>query len=135
MRFSFFSKPSVTPTTMLLTSARIVPAMAVVPFVAGANFSVPSSFDSSTVGCRFICSSPLGPLTLTVWPSWLNWTAFGSSIGLLAILDISVSPSGDSAEHFAAVAFLARANIGNHAFRRTDDSHTETVLHARQVAG
>ena len=66
---SFFSKPLVTPLTMLATSARIVPDIASASTAirwSATNVSLPSSFLTATSGLTGRTSVPSEPLTLIV---------------------------------------------------------------------
>src|SRR5690606_22586674 len=85
------SKPLDTPVTMLLTRARVVPAMAQLFFasLAGEKLTTPSSTLTRTSGLAVMESSPLGPFTLTTSPSRATATPEGSVIGYFAIRDIS----------------------------------------------
>src|SRR5438067_4772586 len=128
-----FSKPLVTPVTMLATSARMVPDMAL------AWFELPSalkticspSFFTSTFGSAARAMVPSGPFT-EIWPdARLNSTPFGTGTGYLAILDMAIS--GNDAKHFTAHAVGARLAIGHHAARGRQDRHAQAVHDARNV--
>src|SRR5438105_6722383 len=129
-----FSKPLVTPSTMLATSARIVPDIAL------AWFELPSalkrtwspSFFTSTLGSAARAMLPRGPLLAICPPATFTSTPFGRGTGYFAILDIALS-SGDDAEHFAAKAVGARLAIGHDAARGRDDRDAQPVHDARDV--
>src|SRR2546421_7209017 len=134
-RFSFFSKPLLTPFTMFATSARIVPDMASASTdsLAGKNEILPPSLFTATSGFRARVSVPSEPLTLIFSP-WIDTsTPCGTVIGIFPTRDISFFPSSDVAEHFAADTGLARLAVGHHALGRGDDRHPEAVHDVRDV--
>src|SRR5205814_1293179 len=134
-RVSFFSKPLLTPLTMLATRARIVPdiASASTLSLAGVNISLPPSLFTTTSALIGRTSVPSEPLTL-IWSSLIcTSTPCGTAIGIFPTRDISFSPLGDVAEDFAADAGLACLAVGHHALGRRDDGHTQTVHHVRDV--
>src|SRR5690606_31193802 len=133
------SKPLDTPVTMLLTRARVVPAMAQLFFasLAGEKLTTPSSTLTRTSGLAVMESSPLGPFTLTTSPSRATATPEGSVIGYFAIRDISRKSPGElehRADDFAAGAFLARLLLGHHALRGRHDRDPESARDRRQLA-
>src|SRR2546427_4353765 len=134
-RFSLFSKPLLTPLTMLATSARIVPdiASASTLSLAGTKLSLPPSLFTPTSAFNGRVSVPSEPLTLICSALIDTSTSCGTEIGIFPTRDISFSPLGDVAEHFAADAGLARLAVGHHALGRGDDGHTQTVHHVRNV--
>ena len=89
-RLSFFSNPLVTPPTMLLTSARIVPDMASASgeSLAGVNISLPSSFFTETSGLTGRTSVPSEPLTLIVSAPAVTSTPLGMAIGIFPTRDM-----------------------------------------------
>src|SRR5262245_8346092 len=130
---SFFSKPLVTPVTMLATSARIVPDMAL------AWFELPSalktmlspSFFTSTFGSAARAMVPSGPL-MAIWPpTRFTSTPLGSGTGYFAIRDMATS--GDDAQHFAADAVGTGLAIGHDAARSREDRHAQAVHDLRDV--
>src|SRR5690606_10063590 len=126
-----FSKPVVTPTTMLSTRVRDRPHMARARWVSARGLSDSSSpscltsISSATVQVR----SPLGPFTETVWPSSVSVTPFGIAMVFLPIRDISVDP----AEDFAAHLGLAGRGVRHDALGRGEDRDAEAVLDRLQV--
>src|SRR3569623_3480694 len=90
--------------------------------------SKPSCFTSIS-SATVQASWPLGPFTVTVWPSIVTVTPLGIAIGFFPIRDISVDP----AEHFAAHVGVARRGVRHDALRRRQDRDPETVLHGLQV--
>src|SRR5215471_17416836 len=130
-RVSFFSQPLLTPFTMLATSARIVPLMALAstPSLAGAKDSVEPSFLTWTRAFASRTRVPLAPLTVIWLFATCTSTPCGTVIGIFPTRDIArISlASGDVAKHFAADTGLARLAIGHHALRRRDNGHAQTV--------
>ena len=126
---------------MLLTSARVVPAMA-----------LPNRRALGCEGQRVVVldftSTSGGAATWTVRPCRpspsargrrqdLTSTPLGSATGLFAILDmfkyLLKNPLEDGAEHLAADAGSAGGAIGHHALVGGHDGDTETAAHLRQV--
>src|SRR5690242_6555342 len=69
-------------------------------------------------------SSPLGPFTLTIWPSTTACTLAGTGTGRLPVRDMALVPlsatagspqSEHVAQDLAAHLLLARPRIGHHA--------------------
>src|SRR6476661_3658184 len=133
-RDSFFSKPLVTPSTMLFTSWRMVPLMALASrdSSAGTKDSLPSLLATFTRAFWASDSVPPAPLTL-IWSSLIcTSTPWGTATGIFPTRDISRSfPLGHVAQHFAADAVGARLAVGHHALGGGDDGDAETVLHLR----
>ena len=101
---AFFSKPLLTPVTMLFTSARVVPAKALadLPPFLGAKVRTLSSCFTSTSPWMLWLSSPLPPLT-EIPPSFrVTVTPPGISIGAFATRRHIGNSLENSAEHFAA---------------------------------
>src|SRR5262249_44976467 len=90
--------------------------------------SAPSSL-GSTSSARVQASWPFGPFTVTVWPSTVTVTPFGTAIGFFPIRDILVDP----AEYFAAAVGVARGVVRHDALRRRQDRDPKAVLHGLQV--
>src|SRR5262245_5514769 len=130
---SFFSKPLATPLTMLLTSARIVPLIALACTLAstGSNVTLPPSCLTRTWFDNARDSVPLLPLTVILSAVSCTSTPLGTSIGILATRDICVLLSGHVDQHFAADTGGARLVVGHHALGRGDDRHAEAVHHLR----
>src|SRR5690606_998426 len=126
---SFFSKPFVTPVTMLATSARMVPDMALawLEFPSGLHRSSSPSRSTATFGSAARAIAPSGPFT-EIWPAATDTsTPFGTGIGYFAMRDMVLASSGHDAEHFAADAVGARLAIGHHAARGRQDRHAQAV--------
>src|ERR1017187_2546843 len=127
---SFLTKPSVTPLTMLLTSARLKPCSALACASSPARLTtiLPSStFKLVRLGSSH-ASLPFGPSTETFCPFTSTFTLAGMTIGCFPIRDINVLP--DVAEQFSAEVFLARLLIGQQTFRGRDNRHAEAAAHA-----
>src|SRR4029079_5507485 len=82
--------PSVTPTTMLLTSVRVRPWSCLCVFCSVGRVTTRRSSSRATVmsGCSSRVSEPLGPLTVTVRPSIVTSTPDGTVMGRRPIRDI-----------------------------------------------
>src|SRR4051812_7793168 len=77
-------------------------------------------------------SSPLGPFTLTVWPSMATSTPPGTAIGSRPIRDIFAAPLPDVGEDFPTHALLVRLLVGQQPGGRGDDRHAQTAEHLGQ---
>src|SRR5439155_23318749 len=122
----------------LATSARQVPHIARAPWVSlrGSTRTPPDSSLAKTSPCSTTCSAPLGPFTLTVWPSILAVTPEGTAISFLPTRDMASFPSlrlEHRTEDLAAHIRVARGVVGHHPLRGRHDCHAETVVDARQV--
>src|SRR5690554_5302521 len=128
-RLSLRSKPALTPVTMLLTSARMVPDIALASRVSLATLKVssPSSRRMSTFGFSVWVKVPKGPLTVICSASIVVCTLLGTTTGYFAMRDISVFSLGHVAQYFAAHAIGARFAIGHDPTRRGDNRNTQTV--------
>src|SRR6478735_7753377 len=133
-----FSKPLVTPSTMLFTSWRMVPLMALASrdSLAGSNDSLPSLLDTFTSAFWASDSVPPAPLTL-IWSSLIcTSTPWGTATGIFPTRDICRSfPLGHVAEHFAADTGGTRLAVGHHALGGGDDGHAQPVLDLRDRGG
>src|SRR5260221_464563 len=129
-----FAKPLVTPATMLATSARMVPDIALAWFElpSALNTTCSPSCFTSTFGSVGRAMVPSGPFTEMLPLARVRSTPFGSGIGYLAMRDMALSLS-DDAEHFAADTVSAGLAIGHHAARGREDRHAQPVHHARDV--
>src|SRR5688572_11077169 len=98
------------------------------------TWSTPSSARSTAIGAATVCESePLGPLTLTVWPSIATCTPLGTGIGSRPIRDIVRSLLlPDVGEDFPTHALLGRLLVGEQPGGRRDDGHAETAEDLRQ---
>src|SRR4030066_156371 len=87
-----FSKPLVTPSTMLFTSARVVPDMASAKVESSFVATLISwpSWDSLTFGWTLVSRRPFGPLMLSRPSVSLTSTPLGTVTGYFAILDTVV---------------------------------------------
>src|SRR5215212_2053653 len=93
------------------------------------TWSVPSSVRSTAIGVATVCASdPLGPLTLTVWPSIATSTPLGTGIGSRPIRDIVRSLLlPDVGEDFPTHALLGRLLVGQQPGGRRDDRHAQAT--------
>src|ERR1700744_3510087 len=126
---SFFSKPLLTPLTMLLTRARIVPLMALASMLsfAGAKDRTAPSLRISTSEFAVRVRVPLAPLTV-IWSAEIDTsTPCGTVIGIFPTRDIARISLGDVAKNFAADAGGARRASGHHALRVRDGRDTQAV--------
>src|SRR5688572_4781950 len=105
----------------------------------GSTWMAPLSIVALTSPCSTSCSAPLGPFTLTVWPSTFAVTPEGTGTAFLPIRDMVFllscpPPSEHGAEHFAANVGVACIVVRHHALRRRNDRNAQAVVDARQVA-
>src|SRR3954462_7276386 len=93
------------------------------------TWSTPSSVRSTAIGAATVCDrEPLGPVTLTVWPSIATSTPLGTGIGSRPIRDIVRSPLlPDVGEDFPTHALLGRLLVGQQPGGRGDDRHAEAA--------
>src|SRR6185312_12008630 len=131
---SFFTKPSLTPLTMLLINARLKPCSALA--CASSPWRLTTTLPFSTFRLvrlgRSKFNLPFGPSTSTFWPFTSTFTFGGSAIGCFPIRDITNSLP-DVAEQFSAKILLPRRIARHHAFRRRNHRHTQAAAHARNV--
>src|SRR3569623_1765267 len=90
--------------------------------------SKPSCFTSIS-SATVQASWPLGPFTVTVWPSMVTVTPAGTATAYYPIRDILVDPQQD----FAAHVGVTRRGVRLDALRRRQDRDPQTVLHGLQV--
>src|SRR4051794_15586932 len=116
---------------MLATSVRDRPHIACARVVSLrlVSSSSPPSCLTSISSATVQASWPLGPFTVTVWPSRVTVTPEGMATAFFPIRDISVDP----AEHFAAHVGVARRGVRHDALGRRQDRDPEAVLHRLQV--
>src|SRR5215813_10586261 len=116
---------------MLATSVRDRPHIACARWLSLALASVSSEPSSLgvTSSASVQASWPLGPFTVTVWPSSVRVTPDGIAMGFFPIRDISVDP----AEHFAADVGVAGGGVGHDALGRGQDLDAQAVLHRLEV--
>src|SRR3954467_9136786 len=116
---------------MFATSVRDRPHIACARVVSWRLESVssPPSCLTSISSATVQASSPLGPFTVTVWPSRVTVTPEGIATAFFPIRDISVDP----AEDFAAHVRVTRGGVRHDALGRRQNRDPETVLHRLQV--
>src|SRR5919106_1093666 len=130
---SVFSKPLVTPSTMLATSVRVRPCRArSSPRSVGRATTSSASFCSIVIRRGTVCeSSPSGPFTITRPGESDTETPAGICIGLFPIRLIVLSPN--EADDLAADSELLRTPARDEAGRRGHDRHAHPAEHARQA--
>src|SRR5829696_9305117 len=97
---------------------------------------VPSSSRSTVMGAATVWLSwPLGPFTLTVWPSMVTSTPLGTAIGSRPIRDIVAAPLPDVGEDFPTHALLVRLLVGEQPGGGGDDRHAQTAEDLGQCGG
>src|ERR1035438_6692248 len=130
---SFLTKPSVTPRTMLLTSARLKPCSALA--CASSPSRLTTILPSETFRLvRFgnsQSSLPFGPSTRIFCPLTSTLTFGGMAIGCFPIRDIKFLP--DITEQLAAQIFFLRLRARHHAFGRGHDRNAQAAKHARNL--
>src|SRR6185437_9970303 len=131
---SFLTKPSLTPLTMLFTSARLRPCSALACAVSLARLT--TTLPAATFKVVWLGSSKFnltfGPSTETFWPFTSTLTFGGITIGCFPIRDITNSLP-DIAEQFSAEIFLPGRCARHHAFRRRNHRDSQAAAHARDV--
>src|SRR5918998_1946356 len=92
---------------------------------------------STVIGSETVCeSSPLGPLTLTVWPVMVMSTPAGTGIDLRPIRDMFLSLQlPDEGEDFPANAPLAGLPVGQQSLGRRNDRDAQATEHPRELVG
>src|SRR5688572_19552053 len=108
---------------MLPTSERERPHIARARWVSSRMDRVsPSASWLTTISSATVQASwPLGPFTVTCWPSTVTVTPLCTGMGFFPIRDISVDP----AEHFAANVLVARGGVAHDPFRGGQDRDPE----------
>src|SRR5690242_17255512 len=87
---------------------------------------VPSCWATVIGSATTWVSVPLGPFTVTFWPSMLMSTPEGTGTGSFPIrLMVSVLLSPDVGEDFPAHSALGRLLVGQEPGRRRDDRRTQ----------
>src|SRR5208282_6162793 len=131
---SFLTKPSVTPWTMLLTSARLKPcsALACASSPSRLTMILPSATFRLVRFGNSQSSLPFGPSTRTFCPLTSTFTFGGMAIGCFPIRDINLSLP-DVADDLAAEVLFARLHPGHQAFRRRNHRHAHSIEHARNL--
>src|SRR5258708_2128422 len=131
--------PSVTPRTLLATSARMRPwnARDLPSSLERVNCTTLFSIVTPMPGTTAVFRVPLGPFTVTTFPSCLISTPFGTGISFLPIRDmgnlLTRRSLPDLAEDFAADAALDGFLSGQHALRGRNDGKPEAAEHARDL--
>src|SRR6478672_5182944 len=96
--------------------------------------SVPSSLRSTTMGAATVCDRvPLGPVTVTAWPSMAISTPLGTTTGSLPMRDMGAPPLPDVGEDFPTHALLGCLTVGQQARGGRQDRHAEAAEHLGQV--
>src|SRR5262245_8045672 len=131
---SLRSKPSLTPFTMLATSARVSPCSArtVRSSLARVTTTCPLSIVALSPRGTGWNSLPLGPSARTSAPSTWTFTPCGMTMGFLPMRDMR-GPLPHVGQHFAADLLLARLPVGHHAARRRDDRHAHAGQDGRDL--
>src|SRR6266508_753744 len=120
---------------MFASSDRVSPCSARVAFSSSlrATTSDVSCCATLTSGWNVFASSPLGPLTFTVWPSIFTSTPFGMLTGRRPIRLISLSLLPDVCEDFPAQSLALGLAPGHQTGRRRDDGDPESAEDARHL--
>src|SRR5690625_2804614 len=121
---------------MLLTSERERPCRPRLSRWSSGRFTVTVLSSTVTVmGSGSTCdSSPLGPLTVTDWPSTLISTPDGTLIGALPIRDM-LAPLPDVGEDFPAHLVVVRLTVGEQSLGGRDDRDTQPAEDLGQFGG
>src|SRR5258707_3171321 len=115
---------------MLTTRVRERPHMAWArwPSARLERVSAPFSWRTSISSATVQESWPLGPFTVTVWPSSVTVTPLGTATAFFPIRDILVDP----AEDFAAHVRVTRGRVGHDALGRRQDRDPDAGFHGLQ---
>src|SRR5215212_10775824 len=121
-------KPSLTPLTLLATSARIRPwkARDLPSSSFRSNLTTLLSTDMEMPGTIAVVRLPFGPLIMTLLPSWRTSTPFGRGSSFFPIRDMC-SSLPDLAEDFAADALARGLGAREHASGGRDDGEAEST--------
>src|SRR4029453_1043755 len=121
---------------MLATKVRVRPCSDLLTRSSSGRVTCSSPFSprATLIGSATRCSrAPLGPRTLTSWPSTVTSTPAGIATGNLPIRDTSLTSSvrhsPDVRHNFAAHAVVVRLFVGLQALRRGDDGNAEPAQH------
>src|ERR1700712_654094 len=95
----------------------------------GVSVSSPFSWATLISSTTVHASWPLGPLTVTVWPSRVTVTPCGIATAFLPIRDILIDPEKD----FAADIGVAGGGVGHDALGGRQHRDAEAVLDRLQV--
>src|SRR5262245_20876860 len=120
--------------------------------------SLPSTLAATSL-CSATASAPLGPFTLTTWPSTLAVTPEGIATGFFPTRDMAAGPLGcllerslggharpriaprlgllrfiskDGAENFSAHIVVARIVIGHHTLGCRQYRNPQSIVHTRK---
>src|SRR5579862_6907762 len=122
---------------MLATSAREVPHSARASLVSlrGSTLTPSAPTLTRTSPCSTSCMAPLGPFTLTVWPSTLAVTPEGTATGFFPTRDMACSSVSLEyrAEDLPAHIGVAGIVVGHHALGGGQDRHAQAVVDPRQI--
>src|SRR4051794_20688553 len=108
---------------MLCTSERVRPCSARLSRSSSGRVTVRTPSPCSIwMGSLIVCGSvPLGPFTVTCWPSRVISTPDGTGMGRRPIRDIVGPPLVDVGEDFPTHALLVGLAVRQQAARRRDD--------------
>src|SRR5260370_14666703 len=126
--------PVVTPGSMLVTSARVVPHIARARFVSlfGAIVTAPSAIVAVTSLLTRRLNVPRLPLAISFWSASSTVTPAGITTGFLPIRDISIS-SEHPAQHLAADLGDARFIVRHDPARGRQDRNAQPVIDPGQI--
>src|SRR3954447_8357197 len=130
---SFFSKPAVTPLTILASRARMVPDMALACFdsFVALTSSLPPSCSTEIPETRKCRSVPRGPLTDTSEGVRTTSTFAGTGTGFLPTRDIFISLRYDT-QYFTTYSAGPCLALGHHPLRRRDNCNSEAIHDLRK---
>src|SRR5690606_14115275 len=119
---------------ILLTSARVVPASASDCLAPSRGAKVSTLFSCLTSTFEWTCSAnvPLLPLTDSDCPLRVTVTAAGTSTGLFATRDMTISQLEYCAEDFATYASGASSTISHYTFTGRNNCYTQTTANGRK---
>src|SRR6185436_1336122 len=131
---SSFEKPSVTPLTAFIASARARPwkARCCRSSLERLHTSSPSAIAKLIPGGTGVVSFPLGPCTVSSCSPIWTLTSLGSAIAFPPMRDMAL-PLPDVEQDLAADAFAGRAPAGHHASRRREHVDAEPAEDARDL--
>src|SRR4029453_16943193 len=125
---------------MFATKVRVRPCSDLLSRSSSGRLTCSSPFSPrvTLIGSATRCSSaPLGPRTLTSWPSTVTSTPDGIGPGILPMRDPSLPPplrhSPHVREDFAAHAVVVRLPVSEQTLRRRDDGDAEPAQHLGQA--
>src|SRR4029453_8555526 len=125
---------------MFATNVRVRPCSDLLSRSSSGRLTSTSPFPPrvTLIGAGARCSRvPLGPRTLTSWPSTVTSTPDGMGTGSLPMRDTSLTSSLRHSPHvredFAAHAVVARLPVSEQTLRRRDDGNAEPTQHLGQA--